>query len=360
MYRMHPDRRRDHGYHLAEKLLAQMQADVERNCFRIEKYTGLRWTDVIEFYEEWLESQSEKCKPATMKAYRSYLKCWIGPFFSDHPVMLQDVQLDTLMALKRSLKLTGKGKLNVMMAFHKMMRFAWRSKRIPELPPFPELAEYGIIPPEIKWLSRDDFWKVIDQIQDDEQRAPFLWLYYHFRREGEACALHKTDYDPVNDCFTIRRSVSARKLVDGHKTSATMKRALVIACAPEFTPVARRLLNQNPDSPFLFVNPRSRRQDEGGRHTLESLRNIWYPACDRAGVKRISPYRGTKHTGCTHFLQDGGSVDGLQILTQHARRESVLRYGEVTLQKQRDVRRSAGDDGRNAKVVSIEDRLKSF
>jgi integrase len=226
-----------------------------------------------------------------------------------------------------------------------MMQFAWRSKRISEMPPFPELSEYNIVPPEIKWLSRDDFWKVIDQIRDDGLKAPFLWLYYHFRREGEACALHKTDYDPVNDCFTIRHSISARKLVDGHKTSATMKRALVISCAPEFTPIARWLLNQDTGSPFLFVNPRSRRKHEGGRHTLESLRNIWYPACDRAGVDRISPYRGTKHTGCTHILEDGGSVDGLQILTQHARRESVLRYAEVTLRKQRDVRRAVGDKG---------------
>jgi len=45
MYQTNQNKKHDTGYKKAEKLLALMQGDVERNCFRIEKYTGGRLTD---------------------------------------------------------------------------------------------------------------------------------------------------------------------------------------------------------------------------------------------------------------------------------------------------------------------------
>jgi hypothetical protein len=72
-------------------------------------------------------------KPATLKGYRFYLDNWIRPFFESRPVMLHEIQLDTLCSLLNSIDLSGKGKLNVMMAFHAMMDHACRSRRIPEV-----------------------------------------------------------------------------------------------------------------------------------------------------------------------------------------------------------------------------------
>ncbi len=57
---------------------------------------------------------------------------------------------------------------------------------------------------------------------------------------------------------------------------------------------------ENLDSPFLFVNPNAR--NEGGRDSLESVRNIWYKACDDGNIRRIWPYRGLKHTACMEFV----------------------------------------------------------
>jgi len=45
MYQTNQNKKHDTGYKKAEKLLALMQGDVERNCFRIEKYTGGRLPD---------------------------------------------------------------------------------------------------------------------------------------------------------------------------------------------------------------------------------------------------------------------------------------------------------------------------
>ena len=94
MSQTHPHKSKDQGYIDACRLLAQMQGDVENHVFRIEKYTGHRYTDVIPYFENWLERKEEK-KPATIKSYRSYFKNWIKPFF-ENPIQLHEIELDTL------------------------------------------------------------------------------------------------------------------------------------------------------------------------------------------------------------------------------------------------------------------------
>jgi integrase len=338
------------GYKIASKLLSKMQARWEDHLkgkcfFQIEEFTSKGWTDVLSFYTEWMQDVVEEHrKPATIKGYWSYYRNWIEPFFTIYPVRLHEIQLDTLNKFlkytKDGLKSknpnanTGKTALNIIMAFHRMMVYANRTKRIPEVPPFPELQDYNILPPAKEWLSKPEFWSVIAALPDID-RPPFLWIYYHFRREGEACALYKTDYDPFNDAFQVQRAISARQLVNSVKTNWKKPKIHYIPCKKEFRPIAKKLLNENLDSPFLFVNYRARK--EGKRYTLESLRNVWYKACETAGVRKIRPYRGTKATSCTHYIQDGGTVDELQIITQHARRDSLEPYVDITLERQREL-----------------------
>lgn len=324
----HPD--------IAKKCLALIQSRWEEYrqglCqFRIEEFTGKGWTDVIEFYEGWLEEVIEpNRKPATCKSYRSYLHNWIKPFFEQHPVRMHEIQLDTLTKFLNFIQLTGKGKLNVVMALRSCMDYAWRSRRIPEMPPFPKREEYGIVEPEFNWLWEDQQMEVINTIPE-EYRAPFLWLKHHYRRPGEACALHKTDFDVINGAFWIRRAISNKQLVDSTKTG----KAHYVPCHSDFISVARRLIAENHHSPFLFINPRAKGPD--GRYTIESLNNVWKAACKQLGIK-IKLYHGTKHSSCTQFINEkGGSDAELQVLTDHARLDSVRKYRIVGLQRKREL-----------------------
>ena len=101
MVQTHPNQKKDQGYVDACRLLAQMQGDVENGVFRVEKYTGNRYTDVISYFEHWLE-QKDNRKPATLKSYRGYFKNWIKPFFEENTVQLHEIQLDTLNSMRRS------------------------------------------------------------------------------------------------------------------------------------------------------------------------------------------------------------------------------------------------------------------
>jgi hypothetical protein len=49
-------------------------------------------------------------------------------------------------------------------------------------------------------------------------------------------------------------------------------------------------------------------------------------------------YAGLKHSSCTAFINEqGGTVDELQMLTDHARRDSVLKYAEIRLEAKKRI-----------------------
>jgi hypothetical protein len=74
---------------------------------------------------------------------------------------------------------------------------------------------------------------------------------------------------------------------------------------------------------------------EGKRYQHDFLVDIWNRACKVCGEK-IRMYAGLKHSSCTAFINEhGGSIDELQMLTDHTRRDSVLKYAEVQLATKR-------------------------
>jgi hypothetical protein len=122
----------------AEKCLALIQGRYEQYTeglcsFRIEEFIGKGQTDVLPYFEEWMkQSIIPSRKPSTVKSYWSYYYNWIEPFFTEHNIMLHEIQLDTLTKLKNFLNLSPKGKINVMNCLHRMMDFLLcRSSRLP-------------------------------------------------------------------------------------------------------------------------------------------------------------------------------------------------------------------------------------
>jgi integrase len=198
------------------------------------------------------------------------------------------------------------------------------------MPPFPKKKDYGIKETDFDYFWEKEQLQVIDAMEEEADREIFLWLKYHYKRPSEACALHKADYDQINDAFNIKRSISARKLSNRTKKGATY----TIPCAPEFKTILKKLLKKHPDSPFLFINPRAR--NKGKRYTIESLNNALKNACIKLNKKRITVYNFTKHSSCTQFVNEkDGSDSELQMLTGHARIESVYKYRKIDLEKKK-------------------------
>jgi hypothetical protein len=88
-------------------------------------------------------------------------------------------------------------------------------------------------------------------------------------------------------------------------------------------------------SPYFFTHQNSRL--EGKRYQHDYLVDLWNRAAASCG-ESIRMYAGVKHSSCTAFVNEqGGSVDELQMLTDHARRDSVLKYAEVRLEAKRRI-----------------------
>ena len=319
-------------YHekIAQKCLSMIQGRFEQYqqglCeFRIEEFTGKGWTNVIDFFNKWMKNVIEpNKKPGTIKGYRSYWNNWLEPFFKAHPVMLHEIQLDILNELKNSITLTGKGQYNILNCLHSMMDYAHRSNQIAKIPPFPKKSDYDLKEPDFKWLSEANQMKIIHAIPDIN-RPIFLWLKYHYRRPSEACAMQWRDWDEINEEFTIRRSFSNRQLEESTKTGAIHH----IPCDPDFVQVIKSIPRE---SDFIFHNTRARKWDW---YTLEALNKIWHKACDKVGIQ-ISLYEGLKHSSCSQFINEkGGTIDELQTLTEHARRDSVRHYAKVGVDRKR-------------------------
>jgi len=200
--------------------------------------------------------------------------------------------------------------------------------RIPVMPAFPEKRKFGIVDPIIRWLPEDRQIKVIKAIPKEDQPI-FWWLKYHMRRPSEAMALYKIDYQVEQDAFLIRRTFSDKQLVGYTKTH----RQHLIPCHSEFKKIMKTMQLDNLESPYFFVNKRGRLV--GKHYSHDCLVGLWKKACLKVG-EDIDMYSGLKHSSCSQYVNEKGySIDQVQMLTDHARRESVMRYATVQLEAKR-------------------------
>ncbi|MGD9361985.1 MAG: tyrosine-type recombinase/integrase [Desulfobacterales bacterium] len=352
-----PDKEKCQGHKTALKLLNSMQGRWEQHSqgicqFRIEEFTGKGWTDILEFFEQWMKDHIEKKrKPATINGYWSYYKNWIMPFFEQNPVMLHEIRASTLNKLLNYIRdgldeknpngNTGKTAQNIMYTLHSMMDYALRDERITVIPPFPKEEDYNIIEPIPQWLNTREFWEVLNKIPY-EHRPIFLWMYYHLMREAEACAIQWEDWDEINQVFWVCRSISARKVVQSTKTGEIYP----TPCHRDFYPYMLELKKSNGrlKSKYIFTNSRARRSSK--RYTNESINNIWKKACKQVGIS-IRPYAGTRHSRASQMHNElGMSLPDIQDAGSWKRLESVKRYAKTELSRKKELlERNLGQKG---------------
>ena len=87
------------------------------------------------------------------------------------------------------------------------------------------------------------------------------------------------------------------------------------------------------DSLYFFVNPHGKL--DGKHYAIATMEEIWHTACAKVG-EDIEMYSGLKHSSCSQYINEKHySIDQLQMLTDHTRRESVMRYASVQLDEKR-------------------------
>ncbi len=309
---------------LAEKLLASMQGDVEKGVFRIEAYTKAGG-EIIPYLREWLKAIKGTITPATYKDYENSIENHLVPFYETRPFLqLHDIHFDTNMELLAAINRDGHGKQNVMFCLHACLVYAWKAERIPSVPPFPDKKDYNIIEKPIDWLPEARQKAVIEAIPKEHQ--PIFWfMKFTVRRPAEVMSLHKADFN--GEVFLVHRSFSSRKLIAKTKTGEVHHVPLTDDFAPYLDVEREKQVSLSIVSPFVFVNPGGK--TPGKPYTHKVLSDLWHAACGKTG-ESIRLYQGMKHSTCSQYINEYGySIYEVQMATDHARLESVKKYGKV-------------------------------
>jgi len=87
------------------------------------------------------------------------------------------------------------------------------------------------------------------------------------------------------------------------------------------------------NSPYFFVNRRGRLERKPYQHS--GMVDLWHKACEKVG-EDIDIYSGLQHSSCSQYINEKHySLDQVQMMTDHARREGVKRYASVQLEEKR-------------------------
>lgn len=316
---------------IADKLLHAIQGDKENGTFRLEKYVRNEY-DVVPYLKSWLANIRPSISKGTHRNYGYIIENHLKPFFLSKRISLHEIKLDTLMELMNSMTISGKSKLDVLACLHTCLKYAWRSDRIPSIPPFPERKDFQVIEPTIQWLPEARQLAVINAIPRDHQPI-FAWLKYHLRRPSEAMALQTEDYDGQN--FMVHRTVSCNEIIDRTKTGQTT----LVPCVSQFKVYAdmerEKRFAYGILSRFYFVNPDAR--NDGYRYTTSYLHRIWLEAC-RAVGESINLYAGLKHSSCSQLINEYGySMSDVQQAVDHRNISSTRQYAKVEVSRRREI-----------------------
>lgn len=349
-YRRHDIPTKCIGYEMASRCLTVMRNDWEayekgERGFDIEKYRH-KYTDVIPYMETWLKTKEGTIMPGTLKPYSIAITKHLIPFFERHPVQLHEIQKDTIKLLMSELTCAPKSKMNIVNVLHACLADAYESNRIQKMPGFPKKGEYQRIKKPIAWITEAEKDAIFKHIPS-QHLAIFWWLRLSWRREGEAIALLKTDYDKRVDAFVIHRGISNRKIVEKTKDGEIH----VWPCDERFRPHLEALMGKNYVSPFMFTCQSSRM--EGKRYTREILMKIWKAACEKAGIK-IDIHRGLRTSGASSFINEmGGSMEEAQAMGQWSKVDTLKEfYGRYDLDRIREIQ------NRTANVVPLKRKME--
>jgi hypothetical protein len=284
-----------------------------------------------------LETKEGTIMPGTYKPYYIAINKHLIPFFQRHPVQLHEIQKDTIKLLHKELRsivdpksnkiLNPKTIKNIINVLHTCLVDANESDRIPKMPGFPKKKDYQIKKKPILWITNEEKDAIFKHIP--ELHLPiFWWLRLSWRREGEAIALLRSDYDPRTDSFIIHRGISDRRIVERTKDGEIY----VWPCDDRFKPYLKEILNRKDFSQFMFTCESSRL--EGKRYSREILMRIWSNACAQENIK-IDIHRGLRTSGASSAINEfGWSIEEAQEHGQWSDVETLKEfYGRYDLER---------------------------
>jgi integrase len=305
----------------AEFLLSVIRGKMKDGTFTPHEFRKQSPMRLKQYAEQWLAMKKPNIGYSTYKVYFFSLYNHIIPFLGD--IFLPNITKNVLRELQNSIKQQPKTKKNIMDTLSAMLRDACPDfiQMVPQFPGFK--GNEAIIPPDIKTLSLEDFWKIWGKIPQ-EDRYIFMFMIFTGCRTSEARAFRKSDIRSDHIMFIVTFDHEEKEVpVKGKKPKPF---PLTEGLKNLFATVPPNLTSR------VFVNPRT------GREYSHHITDIWNDACKAAGFNYIKLYDATRHTFATLCLNSGQlNLDDIKDLLRHSERKMTERYAhrKITLLSQR-------------------------
>jgi integrase len=290
----------------ARRILTAIRHEIDQGAFNPKQWKPENPLILNTYYEGWLKSNPKRSEK-TNRDYKGYFINHTLPNIGDMDI--RHIRYKHLEKLYNSLKLSDKAKYNVLGALRTMLRWAYRSEDIQQIPPFPVLS-FEL--PEIEYLTFEQQEKIISFIPEDDRPIFEFGMEYGLRTQ-EVRALQK-------DCITdetvlIKRSFSDNTLQEHTKTKKTRVEPMTEA-ADEIISRARKTL-----SPFIFV------RKDGNPYSNKNMNTIWRKACKAAGIN-IKLQAAFRHSLGCQLLDQGEDLELVRDVLGHTKSDMTRRYAK--------------------------------
>ena len=298
---------------LAQTALNVINGEIDKGPFRPERWKrrAKKLFTVQGYSRDWLDRIEPGLSTATIYDYRNSFKNHINPVLGHE--YIEDLNKDKLTLLLNAIKRKPKGKKNVMDALKAMLRAAYESGHIPQLPIFPKLTgKHAIIRSEIKWVEPSEQFRIIKNIPSGH-RAIFTFIMLTGCRPSEARAFRKVD---------IKESHIIYAVTFGRKNELKEVKGKKIMPFP-LTEALKELFNSMPKAlgPWAFTNPQT-----GKAYSKTVFNGIFRRAVNQLGFV-VSVTEFGRKSFATQMLRemDKGTVS---YLLRHQDPKMIDHYAE--------------------------------
>lgn len=305
---------------MADRLLNDIRVEVDKGIFNPDRYKAGRPLHVAGYADKWLDSIKELVSSATLHDYENSLNNHIIPAIGNE--FLPDLNYEKLRSLQTAINRTPKGKYNVMGCLHKMLKDAYLSGHIKQIPPFPGFkGKEAVIPPRINWLEDEDQWKILNCIPV-KHRPILLFQKVTGCRPAEARAFRWQDIKHDSIIFEV---------AFGRKQELKEVKGKRLRVFPRTDAVKEILDMVDKKSPtYVFINPDTNRPYD------KNINRVWNRGCVEAGIS-ISLYQATRHSFGCQLLNAGIDKALVQNLLGHSDPRMTDRYAEWSSQSKKSV-----------------------
>ncbi|MEH0739978.1 site-specific integrase [Vibrio cholerae] len=168
---------------------------------------------------------------------------------------------------------------------------------------------------EVDPFSLDEVELLLKHV-DDDYYAYYVTRFFTGMRTGEVDALMWKDVDLENKTITVRQSI-VRGRLKGLKTDGSYR--VIQLTDRVIEALEKHRCSVDEALKFVFTNAQK-------RHLNYAVvaRSIWYPAIEKAGLKRRNPYQ-TRHTYATLLLSAGESPEWIANQMGHTTTTMLFR-----------------------------------